>query len=142
MEAANKGARQAKGKSIGLNISLPMEQYPNKYITKELNFAFHYFFIRKFWFVYLAKALAIFPGGFGTMDELFEVLTLIQTKKLAKKMPVLIYGKTFWEKLINFQEFSKYGVIDKKDLKLFHITEDVDDAFEFITKNLRKLYLK
>jgi uncharacterized protein (TIGR00730 family) len=142
MQAANRGARLAKGKSVGLNISLPMEQMPNPYISRELNFSFHYFFIRKFWFVYLAKAMAIFPGGLGTFDELFEVLTLIQTNKLEKKLPVLIFGKSFWEKMVNFRELAKYGVISGKDLKLFHMTDDVDDAFDFITRSLTRLYLK
>ncbi len=103
MEAANRGAREAGSKTIGLNIRLPFEQYPNPYITPSLNFEFHYFFMRKFWFAYLAKALVIFPGGFGTLDELFEILTLAQTQKLAKKILVVIYGREYWNKLINFQ---------------------------------------
>ncbi|MEW6041059.1 MAG: LOG family protein [Elusimicrobiota bacterium] len=140
MEAANKGASLAGGKSIGLNISLPIEQYPNKYITNALRFVFHYFFIRKFWFVYLAKTVVIFPGGFGTMDELFEVLTLIQTNKLEKKLPILIYGKYYWDKIINFKALVDWGVIDKKDLQLFHMSDDIEDAFDFITKNLEKYF--
>src|SRR4051795_1160104 len=103
MEAANRGAREAGGKTIGLNIRLPFEQYPNRYITPELNFEFHYFFMRKYWFAYLAKALVVFPGGFGTLDEFFEILTLAQTQKLAKKILVVIYGRKYWESLINFQ---------------------------------------
>ncbi len=142
MEAANKGAAMASGRTIGLNISLPFEQVPNRYISHDLNFEFHYFFIRKFWFVYLAKAVVIFPGGFGTMDELFEVLTLIQTSKLEKKLPVLIYGKEYWEKIICFEALVEYGVISKDDLAHFHITDNVDDAFDYITQNLEKYYLK
>ncbi|MGM0689899.1 MAG: LOG family protein, partial [Bacillota bacterium] len=109
MEAANKGAIEAKGMSIGLNISLPMEQYSNPYISPELNFEFHYFFMRKFWFVYLAKGLVIFPGGFGTLDELFEVLTLIQTEKVKKKLPIVIYGTEYWNQIMNIDNMVKYG---------------------------------
>jgi len=136
MEAANKGAHLAGGKSVGLNVSLPMEQYPNSYISDELNFEFHYFFIRKFWFVYLAKALVIFPGGFGTMDELMEGLTLIQTTKMEKKLPVLIYGSEFWKEIINFEALVKWGVIGESDLKLIHFSDDVDEAFNYLTNNM------
>jgi uncharacterized protein (TIGR00730 family) len=142
MEASNKGAKLAGGKSIGLNISLPFEQTPNQYITPALNFEFHYFFMRKFWFDYLAKALVIMPGGFGTMDELFEVLTLVQTKKIKKKMPVVIYDHKFWDKLINFNEFLRVRLVNKEDLKLFYVADTVEDAFEYLKTELSKIYLQ
>src|SRR5207247_2035824 len=119
MEAANLGAREAGGKTIGLNINLPFEQYPNPYITPSLNFEFHYFFMRKFWFAYLAKALVIFPGGFGTLDELFEILTLAQNQKLAKKILVVIYGSEYWNRVINFQALADSGTISPQDMELF-----------------------
>ncbi len=136
MEAANKGAQLAGGKSVGLNVSLPMEQYANSYISDELNFEFHYFFIRKFWFVYLAKALVIFPGGFGTMDELMECLTLLQTGKIDKKLPILIYGSEFWNEVINFDALVKWGTINQDDLDLFHVSDDVDEAFQYLVDNM------
>lgn len=142
MEASNRGAKKAGGKSIGLNISLPFEQLPNKYITPSLNFEFHYFFMRKFWFAYLAKALVIMPGGFGTLDELFELLTLVQTKKIRKKMPIVIYDKKFWDKIINFQELADKRLIDKDDLKLFYTAESVEDAFDYLKYELNKHYLQ
>lgn len=141
MEAANKGAAKAKGLSIGLNISLPYEQKPNPYITKELVFEFHYFFMRKFWFAYLAKALVIFPGGYGTLDELFEILTLLQTGKIKKKMIVLIYGSEYWRKIVNFDAMVEYGVIDKDDLKLFKFVDSPIEAFEYLKNELTKRYL-
>ncbi len=141
MEAANRGAYKAKGLSIGLNISLPYEQKPNPYITSELVFEFHYFFMRKFWFVYPAKALVIFPGGYGTLDELFEVLTLLQTKKIKKKMVVLIYGSEYWRKIINFDAMVEHGVIDKDDLKLFKFVDSPIEAFEYLKNELTKHYL-
>jgi len=141
MEASNKGAKMAGGKSIGLNISLPHEQSANKYITDELNFEFHYFFMRKFWFAYLAKALIIMPGGFGTMDELFEILTLVQTGKIKKKMPIVVYDKKFWKKIVDFNELTKKRMVDDKDERLFYIAESVEDAFEFVKSNLEKHYL-
>jgi len=141
MEAANRGARKAGGKSIGLNISIPMEQYPNQYISPELNFEFHYFFMRKFWFIYPAKGLVIFPGGFGTLDELFEVLTLLQTKKLTKRLPIVIYGSEYWNKIIDFNAMVKYGTISKKALGLFKFCDTVDDAFAYLTEELTKLYV-
>jgi uncharacterized protein (TIGR00730 family) len=137
MEAANKGATLAGGKSIGLNISIPMEQYPNSFITKELMFEFHYFFIRKFWFVYLAKALVIFPGGFGTLDELMEVLTLIQTDKLGKKLPIIMFGKEYWNDILNLEAMIKWGTISKADLDLIYFSDDVDDAFNYLIENIR-----
>jgi hypothetical protein len=132
MEAANRGAMDARGKTIGLNIGLPFEQFPNPYITHELNFEFHYFFMRKFWFAYLSKALVVFPGGFGTLDELFELLTLVQTKKLAKKITIVLYGSKFWKEIINFEALVKYGTISASDLELFHFADTPDDAMEIL----------
>ncbi|MCC6144591.1 MAG: LOG family protein [Candidatus Hydrogenedentes bacterium] len=142
MEAANLGAKRAKGLSVSLNISLPFEQKPNKHQTRDLAFEFHYFFMRKFWFVYLAKALVVFPGGFGTMDELFEVLTLIQTQKTSKTMPVVIYGSEYWNEIVNFDAFVKWGMISPDDLNLFRLCDTVDDAFDYLTSELTRLYLK
>ncbi len=141
MEAANLGAHEAGGKSIGLNINLPFEQYPNCYITPALNFEFHYFFMRKFWFAYLAKALVIFPGGFGTLDELFEILTLAQTDKLAKKILVVIYGSEYWRRAINFQSFVDAGTIGPEDLNLFKFVDTPEDAFEFLRDGLTQYHL-
>jgi len=141
MEAANLGAHEAKGKSIGLNIHLPFEQYPNPYITPSLNFEFHYFFMRKFWFAYLAKALVIFPGGFGTMDELFEILTLAQTQKLAKKILVLIYGSEYWNNVVNFQAFVDAGTVSPEDLELIRIMDSPEDGFEFLRDGLTRYHL-
>lgn len=141
MEAANLGAHEAGGKTIGLNIQLPFEQYPNPYITPSLNFQFHYFFMRKFWFAYLAKALVIFPGGFGTMDELFEILTLAQTDKLAKKILVVIYGSEYWNRIINFQAFADAGAISPEDLNQFKFADSPEEAFEFLRDGLTKYHL-
>jgi len=141
MEAANRGASMARGQTIGLNIELPLEQDVNKYVSRELIFNFHYFFMRKFWFVYPAKALVVFPGGFGTMDELFEVLTLIQTKKPRKSMPVILFGKEFWDEIINFEALVKWGVVSPADLDIIHKTDSVDDAFAYLKTRLEKLYL-
>src|SRR5882757_8333114 len=141
MEAANLGAHEAGGKSIGLNINLPFEQNPNPYITPALNFEFHYFFMRKFWFAYLAKALVIFPGGFGTMDELFEIMTLAQTEKLAKKIFVVIYGSKYWNRIVNFQAMADAGVISPQDLDLFKIVDSPEEGFEFLKENLTKYHL-
>jgi len=141
MEAANRGAREAGAKTIGLNIRLPFEQYPNPYITPSLNFDFHYFFMRKFWFAYLAKALVIFPGGFGTMDELFEILTLAQTQKLAKKILVVIYGRQYWERLINFQTMVDAAAISPRDLELFKIVDSPEEGFEFLRDGLTEYHL-
>ena len=142
MEAANHGAYKAGGRSVGLGISLPKEPENNKYISKELNFEFHYFFTRKYWFAYMAKALVIFPGGFGTLDELAEILTLIQTKKMTKPIPILIYGSDYWKEVINFEAMVKWGTISRSDLKLFHFSDDVDEAFSFLTKELIEKYGK
>jgi uncharacterized protein (TIGR00730 family) len=141
MEAANLGAHEAGGKSIGLNIQLPFEQHPNQFITPSLNFQFHYFFMRKFWFAYLAKGLVIFPGGFGTMDELFEILTLAQTEKLAKKILVIIYGSEYWNKIINFQAFVDAGTVSQQDLDLFKIADNPEEAFEFLRGGLTSYHL-
>jgi uncharacterized protein (TIGR00730 family) len=141
MEAANKGASEAGGKTIGLNIALPFEQSPNPYITPSLNFQFHYFFMRKFWFAYLAKALVIFPGGFGTLDELFEILTLAQTQKLAKKIVVVIYGSEYWKKLINFQAMIDAGTISEHDVDLFKIADSPEESFEFLRDGLTRHHL-
>jgi uncharacterized protein (TIGR00730 family) len=141
MEAANLGAYEAGAKNIGLNIHLPFEQMPNPYITPELNFEFHYFFMRKLWFAYLAKALVIFPGGFGTFDELFEILTLAQTEKLAKKIFVVIYGSEYWKKVINFQAFVDAGAVSPKDLNLFKMCDQPEEAFEYLRDGLMEHHL-
>jgi hypothetical protein len=141
MEAANLGAYEAGGKSIGLNINLPFEQNPNPYITPALNFEFHYFFMRKFWFAYLAKALVIFPGGFGTIDELFEILTLAQTDKLAKKILVVIYGSEYWHRIMNFQAFVDAGTVSPEDLNLFKFVDTPEDAFAFLRDGLTEYHL-
>ena len=140
MEAANRGASEAHGISIGLGISLPFEASKNPYITRELAFEFHYFFMRKFWFVYLAKALVVFPGGFGTFDELFELLTLIQTHKSSKRMPIVLYGGDFWRSVVDFDALLRWGTISPADLSLFHVADTPADAFEYLTRELVTLY--
>lgn len=141
MEAANRGALRGGGPTVALNISLPMEQAPNRYQTPELAFEFHYFFVRKFWFVYLAKAIVVFPGGFGTLDETFELLTLIQTQKTAKQMPIVLYGSSFWRQLINFDLLKEWGVISPQDLDLFRFCDTVDEAYDYLVAELTRLYL-
>jgi hypothetical protein len=136
MEAANRGASEAKGQNVGLCISLPFEQAGNEYITHSLAFDFHYFFMRKFWFLYLAKALVIMPGGFGTLDEFFEVLTLLQTGKTKKHMPIVLFGADYWDKVMNLDAMVEFGAIDEKDLDLFFKTDSVDAAFDFIVNDL------
>jgi hypothetical protein len=136
MEAANRGAYEAGAKTIGLNIKLPFEQMPNPYITPDLNFEFHYFFMRKFWFAYLAKALVVFPGGFGTLDEMFELLTLAQTHKLAKKITVLIYGSSYWKSVLNLDILADKGAISRKDLELFQFADTPQEAFEKLQAGL------
>ena len=136
MEAANRGASEAKGENIGLGISLPFEESVNPYTTRELAFEFHYFFMRKFWFLYLAKAVIIMPGGFGTMDELFEALTLVQTGKIKKRMPIVLFGSEFWDKVVNLEAMVEFGTISPGDLDLVFRTDSVDEAFDFITAEL------
>ena len=136
MEAANRGASEAKGLNVGLTISLPFEEFDNPYISRELAFHFHYFFMRKFWFLYLAKAMIFFPGGYGTLDELFETLTLVQTQKIRKKMPMVLFGAAFWDKVVNLDALVEAGTISPEDLDLLYHTDSVDDAFEFITSGL------
>ena len=136
MEAANRGASEAAGVNIGLNISLPFEQHHNPYITRELNFQFHYFFMRKFWFTYLAKAMVVFPGGFGTMDELFENLTLVQTGKLKKRIPIVLFGKSFWKEAFTLEKLVEAGTISADDLDLMFETDSIDDAFLYLTEEL------
>ena len=142
MEAANRGAKKAGGYSIGLNITIPFEQFVNRYVTPDLSFEFHYFFMRKFWFAYLSKAFVIFPGGFGTMDELFEILTLIQTEKIRKKLALIIYDKKYWEQIINFNALVEMGLIGEADLKIFNMCNSVDEAYNVIIKHLTKYYSK
>ncbi len=138
MEAANRGAADGGGCSIGFNIGLPHEQRPNPYVTPSLLFEFHYFFMRKLWFSHLARALIVFPGGFGTLDELMEMLTLAQTKKIDREIIILLYGPEYWKEVINFDAFLKHGMIDEKDLKLIHYVDDVQTAFEFLKDHLPK----
>jgi uncharacterized protein (TIGR00730 family) len=141
MEAANRGASEAKGKNVGLTISIPIEEFDNRYVTRELSFHFHYFFMRKFWFAYLAKALLVFPGGFGTLDELFEVLTLRQTGKMRKNLGIVVFGTGFWDKVINFEALIEHGVISREDLGLFRRTDSVDEAYAFVTRHLTEYAL-
>lgn len=141
MEAANRGAYEAGGKTIGLNILLPFEQVPNPYITPALNFEFHYFFMRKFWFAYLAKALVVFPGGFGTLDEMFELLTLAQTQKLAKKITILVYGSAYWKEVFNLDVLVAKGAISPGDRDLFQFVDTPEEAFEALKQGLIENYL-
>ena len=141
MEAANRGAFEAGGKTIGLNIRLPFEQGPNPYITKGLHFEFHYFFMRKFWFAYLAKALVIFPGGFGTLDEMFEILTLGQTRKLSKKLLVLLYGSEYWDAVLKFEPLVEWGAINEADLELMCRVDSPQAAFEELTRHLTEHHM-
>ena len=138
MEAANKGAKEAGGKSIGLGISLPFEQTNNKWITKGLNFVFHYFFMRKFWFIYKTKGIVVWPGGFGTLDELFDVLTLLQCKKITRKIPIVLFGSKFWNDLIDWERMIENNTISRKDLNLFVTLDSVDDAFDYLVKNMQR----
>jgi hypothetical protein len=142
MEAANRGAREAGGKTIGLNIRLPFEQGANPFITEGLHFEFHYFFMRKFWFAYLAKALVIFPGGFGTCDELFEILTLVQTDKLSRKIGVILYGREYWDQVLNFKPMAEWGAIAEKDMELLHYADTPADAFEHLRNHLVEHHLE
>jgi uncharacterized protein (TIGR00730 family) len=142
MEAANRGATEAGGKTVGLNIRLPFEQGANDYITEGLHFEFHYFFMRKFWFAYLAKALVIFPGGFGTCDELFEILTLAQTDKLSKKIAVILYGRQYWEQVINLEPMAEWGAIAEQDKELLKWADTPDEAFEQLRQHLESHHLE
>jgi uncharacterized protein (TIGR00730 family) len=142
MEAANRGAFEAGGKTIGLNIQLPFEQAPNAYITPSLNFAFHYFFMRKYWFAYLAKALVVFPGGFGTLDELFELLTLAQTDKLAKRISIIIYGSSYWNSVLNLDVLLEKGAISPEDRRLFRMADTPDEAFQILKEELTRYHLE
>ena len=142
MEAANRGAYEAGGQTVGLNIKLPFEQLPNPYITPALNFEFHYFFMRKYWFAYLAKALVVFPGGFGTLDEAFEILTLTQTEKLAKKITVIFYGSSYWKSVINLYALVEKGTISPGDLELFQYADTPEEAFSLLQAGLTKNHLE
>src|SRR5580692_2022202 len=142
MEAANRGAADAGGKSIGLSIELPHEQFPNLYISPELNFQFHYFFMRKLWFAQIAKALIVFPGGFGTMDELWEMLTLLQTGKLAKHNIILIYGRKYWDKVLNWKAMVNWGTINEEEYKMLQFADSVDEAFDHIRAGLEKYHME
>src|SRR5271165_6952283 len=138
MEAANRGAADAGGRTIGLNIGLPHEQRPNVYVTRELLFEFRYFFMRKLWFAHLARALVVFPGGFGTIDELSEILTLAQTRKLERPIPVILYGPAYWREIINFEALVRHGMIDRADLDLFQYAEDPAEACALLQRSLRE----
>jgi uncharacterized protein (TIGR00730 family) len=141
MEAANRGASEAKGVNVGLTISIPAEEFDNTYVTRGLAIHFHYFFMRKFWFAYLAKAVIVFPGGFGTLDELFEILTLLQTQKIRKHLPVVLFGTRYWKEIIDFDALIRHGMIDGADVGIFHQTDSVEDAFQFITSRLSEYAL-
>ncbi len=142
MEAANRGASEARGENIGLNISLPFEQTDNPYITRRLAFEFHYFFMRKFWFSYLAKAMVVMPGGYGTFDEFMEIVTLVQTLKIKKRLPIVLYGTEYWDEIIHFEAMVRYGTISPEDIGLFFRTDSVDEAYEYITRELETHALK
>src|SRR6267142_1797082 len=141
MEAANRGAYEAGGKSIGLSIELPHEQFANAYISPELSFNFHYFFMRKLWFAQMAKALIVFPGGFGTMDELWEMMTLSQTGKLPKNNLILIYGKKYWDDVMNLKAMVRWGTINESEFKQVQFADNVEDAFEVVRNNLEKYHM-
>ena len=138
MEAANRGAKEAGGKSVGLGISLPFEETNNKWITKKLNFVFHYFFMRKFWFIYKTKGIVYMPGGFGTLDELFDILTMLQTNKISRKIPIVLFGSKYWNGLINWDRMIENKTISRSALKLFVTLDSVDDALDYLTKNMQK----
>ncbi len=142
MEAANRGATEAKGLAVGLSITLPFEQSGNEWISDDLEINFHYFFMRKFWFLYLAKAMVVWPGGFGTLDEVMEVLTLIQTKKLRKQIPIVLFDSHFWKQVVNWDYLVESGVISEEDLSLFHFSDTVNDAYNYLIKHVTKIHLK
>ena len=141
MEAANRGAAEAGGKTVGLSIELPHEQWPNPYISPGLNFQFHYFFMRKLWFAQLAKALIVFPGGFGTMDELWEILTLMQTGKLQRRNLILIYGRRYWNRVIDWREMLNWGTINRREYNLLQFADSPDEAFEHIRSGLEEFHM-
>src|ERR671931_2283390 len=136
MEAANRGASEAQGMNVGLTISIPQPEFDNPYVTRELSFHFHYFFMRKFWFAYLAKAVIVFPGGFGTLDELFELLTLVQTRKMRKPMPIVLFGTQYWREVINFEALATHGTIDLNDIELMFRTDSIDEAYDWLVLRL------
>lgn len=136
MEAANRGAAEARGLNVGLTISIPTEQFDNPYVTRELAFHFHYFFMRKFWFAYLAKAVIVFPGGFGTLDELFELLTLVQTRKMRKAMPIVLFGTEYWRQVIDFDALARHGTIEARDIELMYRTDSVVEAYDWLVLQL------
>jgi hypothetical protein len=136
MEAANRGASEARGRNVGLTISLPREEAANAHVTRELAFHFHYFFMRKFWLAYMAKAVIVFPGGFGTLDELFEVLTLVQTRRMTKPMPIVLFGTGYWSEVISFDALVRHGMIGAADVNLVHRTDSVDDAYGWLIRQL------
>ena len=136
MEAANRGAADARGMNVGLTISFPVEEFDNPYVTRELAFHFHYFFMRKFWFAYLAKAVIVFPGGFGTLDELFELLTLVQTRKMKKPMPIVLFGTEYWRQVVDFDALVRHGTIGARDAELLHRTDSTDDAYDWVVHQL------
>ena len=136
MAAANRGASEAQGRNVGLTISLPREESVNPHVTRELAFHFHYFFMRKFWLAYMAKAVIVFPGGYGTLDELFEVLTLVQTKRMTKRLPIVLFGTEYWREVINFDALVRHGTINAEDVNLVHRTDSVDDAYDWIVRQL------
>ena len=136
MEAANRGAAEARGLNVGLTISIPVEEFDNPYVTRDLAFHFHYFFMRKFWFAYLAKAVIVFPGGYGTLDELFELLTLVQTRKMRKPMPIVLFGTAYWRSIVDFDALARHGMIDPKDVELVYRTDSVDEAFDWVVLQL------
>ena len=142
MEAANRGAHEAGGKSIGLNIKLPFEQGPNPFVSDRLHFEFHYFFMRKFWFAYLAKALVVFPGGFGTLDEVFEILTLVQTQKLSKELKVILYGSQYWDQILDLQPLVEWGAIHEDDLELMEKVDTPKRAFQVLREHLQAHHLR
>ncbi|RMD78224.1 MAG: LOG family protein [Gammaproteobacteria bacterium] len=138
MEAANRGASEARGLNVGLTISIDLEEFDNPYVTRELGFHFHYFFMRKFWFAYLAKAVIVFPGGFGTLDELFELLTLLQTGKIRKHLPVVLFGRDYWREVVDFEALVRHGMIARQDLQLFRLTDSVEEAYSYLTEQLSR----
>ncbi len=139
MEAANRGAKEAGGKTVGLSISLPFEQAVNRYLDPKLTFEFHYFFMRKYRFIYLARALAVFPGGFGTMDEMFEILTLLQTRKISRNLPIVLYGSEFWEQIVNFEKLVEWGVVSEEDLNLFQVCDTPEEAFVHLISAIEQI---